>query len=49
MKDKNDVIRGACNACDCSEYALIEGTAKCGECGCGAAKHREENYSMYQT
>ncbi len=44
MKDKHEVIRGACNNCDCTEYNFLEGTSRCEVCNCPASKHREEVY-----
>ena len=44
MKDKYDILRGACNNCNCTEYGFAEGTAKCEDCGCPSSKHREEVY-----
>ena len=47
MKDMNEVMRGACNACDCTEFSIVKGSFKCEDCGCKANKHREENYGNF--
>lgn len=39
MKDKDSYFRGACNSCNCQEYAN-DGGIRCGDCRCPASRHK---------
>ena len=39
MKDKDSYFRGACNSCECEEYAN-DGGIRCADCACPASRHK---------
>jgi len=39
MKDADSYFRGACNSCECQEYAN-DGGIKCADCKCPASRHK---------
>lgn len=44
MRDKAEVMRGACQTCSCSEYIANKSNNKCDECNCSVSSHRQEDY-----